>query len=189
MSSSAENPGNADGPGDSGNGADPSPASATSDAGGARLGVATREGRGARAASAAQATSGLSATEVIEALGREFFAALDARDPRRLRHTLAANATFRAHPHAAPIRPADEIVAYFGTVVSSYPNAHWDVTDVIAAEDRGAVQFVIREYSARQGRELISEQVAIIRIGQGKIVSMVGYYDTAEFQRVFWEGE
>jgi len=133
--------------------------------------------------------SGLSPVEVVEALGREFFAALDARDPRRLRHTMAANATFRAHPHSAPIRPADEIVAYFGTVVSSYPNAHWDVTDVIATPDRGAVQFVIREYSARQGRELISEQVAIIRIGQGKIVSMVGYYDSAEFQRVFWEGE
>jgi ketosteroid isomerase-like protein len=133
--------------------------------------------------------SGLSPVEVVEALGREFFAALDARDPRRLRHTMAANATFRAHPHSAPIRPADEIVAYFGTVVSSYPNAHWDVTDVIATPDRGAVQFVIREYSARQGRELISEQVAIIRISQGKIVSMVGYYDSAEFQRVFWEGE
>ncbi len=133
--------------------------------------------------------SGLAPVEVVEALGREFFAALDARDPRRLRQTMAANATFRAHPHAAPIRPADEIVAYFGTVVSSYPNAHWDVTDVIAAPDRGAIQFVIREYSARLGRELISEQVAIIRISGGKIVSMVGYYDSAEFQRVFWEGE
>jgi ketosteroid isomerase-like protein len=132
--------------------------------------------------------SGLNPTEVVEALGREFFLALDARDPRRLRHTLAANATFRAHPHAAPIRPADEIVAYFGTVVSSYPNAHWDVTDVIAEPDRAAVQYVIREYSARQNRELISEQVAIIRVTGGKIVSVVGYYDTAEFQRVFWDG-
>lgn len=132
--------------------------------------------------------SGLSATEVVEALGREFFLALDARDPRRLRHTLAANATFRAHPHSAPIRPADEIVAYFGTVVSSYPNAHWDVTDVIAAPDRGAIQFVIREYSARQGREMISEQVAMIRVTGGKIVSFVGYYDASEFQRVFWDG-
>jgi ketosteroid isomerase-like protein len=137
----------------------------------------------------AQSASGLTDVEVVEALGREFFLALDARDPRRVRNTLAANATFRAHPHAAPIRPADEIVAYFGTVVSSYPNAHWDVTDVIATPDRGSVQFVIREYSARQGRELISEQVALIRVNAGKIVSMVGYYDSAEFQRVFWDGE
>ncbi len=131
--------------------------------------------------------SGLSPVETVEALGREFFQALDARDPRRLRHTLAANATFRALPHVAPIRPADEIVAYFGTVVSSYPNAHWDVTDVIAAPDRAVVQFVIREYSARYGREIISEQLAIIRVAAGKIVSIVGYYDTAEFHRVFWD--
>lgn len=137
--------------------------------------------------SSRHSASGLSETEIVEALGREFFLALDARDPRRLRNTLAANATFRAHPHSAPIRPADEIVAYFGTVVSSYPNAHWDVTDVIAAPDRGSVQFVIREYSAQQGRERISEQVAIIRVSGGKIVSVVGYYDSAEFQRVFWE--
>lgn len=131
--------------------------------------------------------SGLSPVEVVEALGREFFLAIDARDPRRLRNTLAANASFRAHPHSAPIRPADEIVAYFGTVVSSYPNAHWDVTDVIAGTDRAAVQYVIREYSARQNRELISEQVAMIRVTGGKIVSVVGYYDTVEFQRVFWD--
>jgi ketosteroid isomerase-like protein len=136
-----------------------------------------------------QSASGLSEVEVVEALGREFFLALDARDPRRVRNTLAANATFRAHPHSAPIRPADEIVSYFGTVVSSYPNAHWDVTDVIATPDRGSVQFVVREYSARLGRELISEQVAIIRVNAGKIVSLVGYYDSNEFQRVFWTGE
>ncbi|CAN5851841.1 hypothetical protein BH20CHL3_BH20CHL3_04120 [soil metagenome] len=135
-----------------------------------------------------RSASGLNPTEVVEALGREFFLAIDARDPRRLRHTLAANATFRAHPHSAPIRPADEIVAYFGTVVSSYPNAHWDVTDVIAGSDRAAVQYVIREYSARQNRELISEQVVMIRVTSGKIVSIVGYYDTIEFQRVFWDG-
>jgi len=134
-----------------------------------------------------RSASGLNPTEVVEALGREFFLAIDARDPRRLRHTLAANATFRAHPHSAPIRPADEIVAYFGTVVSSYPNAHWDVTDVIAGPDRAAVQYVIREYSARQNRELISEQVAMFRVTGGKIVTVVGYYDTLEFQRVFWE--
>ena len=133
-------------------------------------------------------SAGLSPAEVVEALGREFFLALDARDPRRMRHTLAANATFRAHPHSAPIRPADEIVAYFGTVVTSYPNAHWDVTDVIASGDRAAIQYVIREYSARQNRELISEQVAMIRVTGGKIVSLVGYYDTVEFQRVFWDG-
>lgn len=133
--------------------------------------------------------SGLSETEITEALSREFFLALDSRDPRRLRNTLAANATFRVHPHSAPIRPADEIVAYFGTVVSSYPNAHWDVTDVIAQPDRGAVMYVIREYSPRQGRERISEQVAVIRVSGGKIVSIVGYYDGGEFQRVFWDVE
>jgi ketosteroid isomerase-like protein len=131
--------------------------------------------------------SGLTGAEAVEALGREFFQALDARDPRRLRHTLAANATFRALPHMAPIRPADEIVPSFGTVVSSYPNAHWDVTDVIATADRATVQFVIREYSARYGREIISEQVVVLRIAAGKIVSIVGYYDTAEFHRVFWD--
>lgn len=141
------------------------------------------------AGGAPQSASGLTETEVVEALGREFFLALDARDPRRVRNTLSSNATFRAHPHAAPIRPADDIVAYFGTVVSSYPNAHWDVTDIIATPDRGSIQFVVREYSARQGRELISEQVALIRVNAGKIVSMVGYYDSAEFQRVFWDGE
>jgi ketosteroid isomerase-like protein len=131
--------------------------------------------------------SGLTGAEMVEALGREFFQALDARDPRRLRHTLAANATFRALPHMAPIRPADEIVAYFGTVVSSYPNAHWEVTDVIAVADRAAVQFIVREYSARYGREIISEQVTMLRVAAGKIVSIVGYYDTAEFHRVFWD--
>lgn len=133
--------------------------------------------------------SGLSEIEIVEALAREFFLALDSRDPRRLRNTLAANATFRVHPHSAPIRPADEIVAYFGTVVSSYPNAHWDVTDVIAQPDRGAVMYVIREYSPRQGRERISEQVAVVRVSGGKIVSIVGYYDGGEFQRVFWDGD
>lgn len=137
--------------------------------------------------SSAPHASGLSETEIVEALGREFYLALDSRDPRRLRNTLAANATFRVHPHSAPIRPADEIVAYFGTVVSSYPNAHWDVTDVIAQPDRGAVMYVIREYSPRQGRERISEQMAVIRVSGGKIVSIVGYYDSSEFQRVFWE--
>lgn len=145
-------------------------------------------GNGGGTGESRRTAAGLSPAEIVEALGREFFMALDARDPRRMRHTLAANATFRAHPHSAPIRPADEIVAYFGTVVTSYPNAHWDVTDVIASADRAAIQYVIREYSARQNRELISEQVAMIRVTGGKIVSLVGYYDTVEFQRVFWEG-
>lgn len=123
----------------------------------------------------------------IEALGREFFAALDARDPRRLRATLANHATFRALPHGEVVRPADEIVAYFGTVVSSYPTARWEVTDVIAVEDRAAVQFTIREYAANLGREMISEQIALVRSADGKIVNVVGYYDSAEFRRLFWE--
>jgi ketosteroid isomerase-like protein len=126
-------------------------------------------------------------TAGVEGLGREFFAALDARDPRRLRATLANHATFRALPHGEVVRPADEIVAYFGTVVSSYPTARWEVTEVIAAEDRAAVQFIIREYAPQLGRELMSEQVAIVRAADGRIVSIVGYYDTAEFRRLFWD--
>jgi ketosteroid isomerase-like protein len=129
---------------------------------------------------------GLSPLEIVEALGREFFAALDARDPRRLRHTLAANATFRAHPHSAPIRPADEIVAYFGTVVSSYPTARWEVTDVISDGERAAVQFTLREFASDLGRELISEQIAVFRANAGRITSIVGYYDAEEFRRQFW---
>ena len=125
-----------------------------------------------------------------ESLAREFFAALDARDPRRLRATLATHAVFRALPHKDPIRPADEIVAYFGTVVSSYPTARWEVIDAIGDGDRAAIQFVVREYSARLGRELIAEQVVIARAAAGRLISLVGYYDTAEFGRVFWaEGE
>ena len=123
----------------------------------------------------------------VEMLGREFFAAIDARDPRRLRATLANHATFRALPHGDVVRPADEIVAYFGTVVSSYPTARWEVTDVIAAEDRAAVQFIVREYAPHLGRELISEQVAIVRAADGRIVNLVGYYDSAEFRRLFWD--
>jgi ketosteroid isomerase-like protein len=123
----------------------------------------------------------------VEMLGREFFAALDARDPRRLRATLAGHATFRALPHRDVVRPADEIVAYFGSVVSSYPTARWEVTDVIAEDDRAAIQFVIREYAPHLGRELISEQVVIVRSGDGQIISLVGYYDSAEFHRLFWD--
>lgn len=123
----------------------------------------------------------------IEMLAREFFAALDARDPRRLRATLANHATFRALPHREVVRPADEIVAYFGTVVSSYPTARWEVTDVIAEDDRASIQFVIREYAPHLGRELISEQVVIVRGSDGQIVNVVGYYDSAEFHRLFWD--
>jgi ketosteroid isomerase-like protein len=119
-------------------------------------------------------------------LGREFFAAIDARDPRRLRATLANHASFRALPHRDVIRPADEIVAYFGTVVSSYPTARWEVTDVISDGERAAVQFTLREFASHLGRELMSEQVAIFRTNAGKITSVVGYYDTDEFRRQFW---
>jgi ketosteroid isomerase-like protein len=119
-------------------------------------------------------------------LGREFFAAIDARDPRRLRATLANHASFRALPHRDVIRPADEIVAYFGTVVSSYPTARWEVTDVISDGERSAVQFTLREFAPHLGRELVSEQVAIFRTNNGRITSVVGYYDTDEFRSQFW---
>ena len=128
-----------------------------------------------------------SPARTVETLGREFFAAIDARDPRRLRATLANHATFRALPHREVVRPADEIVAYFGTVVSSYPTARWEVTDVIAADDRAAVQFIVREYAPNVGRELISEQMAVVRAANGRIVNVVGYYDSAEFHRLFWD--
>ncbi|HEU0116601.1 MAG TPA: nuclear transport factor 2 family protein [Thermomicrobiales bacterium] len=120
-------------------------------------------------------------------LGREFFAAIDARDPRRLRGALANHASFRALPHGDVVRPADEIVAYFGGVVSSYPPARWEVTDVIEEGDRAAVQFIVREFATHLGRELISEQLAIFRVSDNRIVSVVGYYDTAEFRRLFWD--
>ncbi len=123
----------------------------------------------------------------VDVLARAFFAALDARDPHRLRATLADHATFRALPHTTVVRPADEILAYFGSVVSSYPTARWEVTDVIANGDRAAVQFVVREYSPSLGRELLSEQVAIVRTAAGRIVNIVGYYDSAEFRRLFWD--
>ena len=134
-----------------------------------------------------QDASRLVEIQSAEQLGREFFAAIDARDPHRLRATLANHATFRALPHRDVIRPADDIVAYFGTVVSSYPTARWDVTDVFGSDDRVAVQFLVREYAPQLGRELISEQLAVFRCSAGKIVSIVGYYDSAEFQRNFWD--
>ena len=121
-----------------------------------------------------------------EGLSREFFAAIDARDPRRLRATLANHASFRALPHRDLIRPADEIVAYFGTVVSSYPTARWEVTDIIADGERAAVQFTLREFASHLGRELLSEQVAMFRTNAGRITSIVGYYDSAEFRNQFW---
>jgi ketosteroid isomerase-like protein len=129
----------------------------------------------------------LGALPTAEELGREFFAALDARDPRRLRATLADYASFRALAHKDPVRPAEEILAYFGSVVSSYPTARWEVTDVIGTGDRACVQFVVREYDPAHGRERISEQVAIVRAAAGKIIGIVGYYDSAEFHRVFWD--
>lgn len=121
-----------------------------------------------------------------EELAREFFAAIDARDPRRLRTTLANHASFRALPHREVIRPADEIVAYFGTVVSSYPTARWEVTDVISDGERAAAQFTLREFATQLGRELLSEQVAVFRTNGGKITSVVGYYDTEDFRTQFW---
>lgn len=127
--------------------------------------------------------TGQAATE----LGREFFAAIDARDPRRLRATLANHASFRALPHREMIRPADEIVAYFGTVVSSYPTARWEVADVISDGERCVVLFTVREFAPQLGRELLSEQVAIFRTSGGQITSVVGYYDAEEFRRQFWQ--
>lgn len=120
-------------------------------------------------------------------LARAFFSALDERDPDRMMRTLAPHAVFRALPHVAPIRTADEIVAYFGQVVSSYPGARWAVTDVIMQGERASVQFVIREFSRTQNREVLSEQVTIVRAAEGKIVSILGYYDTLEFRRLFWD--
>jgi ketosteroid isomerase-like protein len=123
----------------------------------------------------------------VAELAREFFSALDERDPDRMMRTLAPHAVFRALPHVAPIRTADEVVAYFGQVVSSYPGARWSVTDVIMQGDRASVQFVIREFSRTQSREVLSEQVTIVRSSEGKIVSILGYYDTLEFRRLFWD--
>jgi ketosteroid isomerase-like protein len=45
----------------------------------------------------------------------------------------------------------------------------------------------VREFSTRLGRDLLSEQVAVLRFAQGRIVNIVGYYDSAEFRRVFWD--
>src|SRR3954452_15912721 len=133
-----------------------------------------------------QESASLNEHATADALGREFFSAIDARDPRRLRAVLANHASFRALPHRDVIRPADEIVAYFGTVVSSYPTARWEVADVIADGERATVQYTLREFSTQFGRELVSEQVAVFRTNAGLIVSVVGYYDSDEFRRQFW---
>lgn len=125
----------------------------------------------------------------VDTLVRTFFTALDERDPDRMMQTLAPHAVFRALPHLPPIRTADEVVAYFGKVVSSYPGARWTVTDVLTDGDRASVQFVIREFSAVQNREVHSEQVVIVRVAEGRIVSILGYYDTLEFRRLFWDEE
>src|SRR5919107_225190 len=122
----------------------------------------------------------------VNDLAREFFAAIDARDPRRLRAVLANNASFRALPHREVFSPADEIVAFFGTVVSSYPTARWEVTDVVSDGERPAVQFTLLEFASHLSRELLSEQVAIVRSNAGKITSIVGYYDSSEFREQFW---
>jgi hypothetical protein len=34
---------------------------------------------------------------------------------------------------------------------------------------------------------MLSEQVAIFRVVNSKIISIVGYYDTTEFRRLFWD--
>lgn len=121
-------------------------------------------------------------------LGREFFDALDARDPHRLRATLADDAVFRALPHREPLGPADDIVEYFGTVVSSYPNGRWDVAGTIGEADAAAVVFAIREAGADGRPDAVSDQIALIESLNGLIIAITGYYDTAEFQRQFRDG-
>ena len=48
------------------------------------------------------------------------------------------------------------------------------------------MQFTLREFASHLGRELLSEQVAIVRTNAGKITSVVGYYDSNEFREQFW---
>ena len=122
-------------------------------------------------------------------LGREFFDALDARDPHRLRATLADDAVFRALPHRDPLGPADAIVDYFGTVVSSYPDGRWDIVGTIGEADAAAIVFAIREPGANGAPGALSDQIALVESLNGLIVAITGYYDTAEFQRQFWDGQ
>jgi ketosteroid isomerase-like protein len=118
-------------------------------------------------------------------LGREFFEALDLRDPHRLRATLADDATFRALPHREPIGPADEIVDYFGSVVSSYPNGHWEIIGTIGEADAAAIVFVIREFDESGAVIATSDQIALVESLNDRIIAITGYYDTAEFRRQF----
>ena len=122
-------------------------------------------------------------------LGREFFEALDARDPHRLRSTLADEAIFRALPHREPLGPADEIVDYFGTVVSSYPDGRWEIVGTIGEADAAAIVFVLREPGPDGQSGPMSDQIALVESLNGLIVAITGYYDTAEFQRQFWNGQ
>jgi hypothetical protein len=48
------------------------------------------------------------------------------------------------------------------------------------------VQFTLREFAPSLGRELLSEQLAVMRTSGGKITSVVGYYDAEEFRGQFW---
>ncbi len=120
-------------------------------------------------------------------LGREFFDALDARDPHRLRATLADDAAFRALPHRDPLGPADAIVDYFGTVVSSYPGGRWDIVGTIGEADAATIVFAIREAGPDGGPGAVSDQIALVESLNGQIIAITGYYDTAEFQRQFWD--
>lgn len=118
-------------------------------------------------------------------LGRAFFDALDARDPHQLRATLADEAVFRALPHREALGPADAIVEYFGTVVSSYPNGRWEITGTLGEGDTAVIIFALRETDPDSGIQAISEQMALVHASNGRIVAMTGYYDSAEFQRQF----
>lgn len=122
-------------------------------------------------------------------LGRAFIEALDARDPYTLRDTLADYAVFRALPHRDPIKPADEILDYFGLVVSSYPNARWEVTSTISEGNRAVIFFTVSEYDERAHNELVSEQLMVVEAVNGLLVNIVGYYDSREFERLFWADE
>jgi hypothetical protein len=122
-------------------------------------------------------------------LGRAFVEALDARDPYKLRDTLADYASFRALPHRDPVQPADEILDYFGLVVSSYPNARWDVTSTLSEGNRAVIFFTISEYDETNHNEIVSEQLIAVEAANGLLVNIVGYYDSREFERLFWADE
>ena len=98
---------------------------------------------------------------------------------------LADEAVFRAQPHREPIGPADAIVEYFGTVVSSYPNGRWEISGTVGEGNTAVVVFALRETDPDTGIQAISEQVALVHASNGQIVALTGYYDSAEFQRQF----